>query len=139
MNEPASIAADFQATEADATTRRDHCFGKNDSYTPLHYWLGVPTIALSAAAGAAASFRRCLSAYSRLALPFSLDFRRFLRPDAARARYRESAIEYERLREDARHVRERELASLSKGDALRKLDQLRARRFELMKGSGGLH
>jgi hypothetical protein len=138
MSPTPALAAEFQHIEEDAEQRRDHCFRKNTHYTWLHYGLGVPAVVLSAIAGAAALQEAApeLIASFAIALVLLTGLQTFLNP-AVRTQYRDNAIDYERLRDDAKIARELDLPSMDDEKARAQLNVLRSRRYELMKRSGG--
>jgi hypothetical protein len=140
MDEPLPLGTYFEGIAADCDARRKHCFGKNSLYTRLHYALGLPTIALSALAGVAALQEQApaLIGASALGAAVLAGLQTFLRPDSSRAHYRECGIKYERLGEDAQLVLDQRLASLTDEEALRTLEHLRSRRYELIELSGSL-
>ena len=138
MGQSAALTAELKDIEDDAHKRRGHCYRMSICYTWLHFGLGAAAILLSAITGAAAlqEVAPTLIAGLTVALVVLTGWQTLLNP-SVRTQYRLNAIEYERLRDDARLTREHELLSLDSDQALAKLHELRARRYALMKLSGG--
>lgn len=138
MGPSAPLTPEFEFIENDAQQRCDHCYRMSIYYTWLHFCLGAAAVLLSAITGGAAlrEVAPGLIAGLAVALVVLTGLQTLLNP-SVRTQYRANAIEYERLRDDAKLAREHELLSMNSDEALEKLHELRSRRYDLMKRSGG--
>jgi len=132
-----SIASELKRIEEDCIHSGKAQFNAADRWTRYHYWLGIPSVVLSAVAGAAFMKQYAEAAAVLSALVTILAaLMTFLKPSERAAALKSTGDQYLALRNDARVFREIKLNhTCDEQSAINGLDEFTTRRNELNKAS----
>ena len=132
-----SIAIELQRIEEDCIHSGKAQFNAADRWSRYHYWLGIPSVALSAVAGAA-----FMKEYGQVAAGLSAfitvltALMTFLKPSERASAHKSTGDQYLALRNDARVFREIRLHhACDEQSAIDGLDEFTTRRNELNNAS----
>jgi hypothetical protein len=139
MDKPPSIVSEIERIENDAMVRSRYCYAKGTVLTRIHYALGLPSIILSAVAGATALTNRAplFAGLCAFAATVLTALQTWLHPDQTRTWYRSQAIAFEDLESEARILRGLDLAAMDASEQRAALEQLRACHRQLLNRSLG--
>lgn len=132
-----AIQAELHRIEEDCTHSSKAHFNAGTRWTRHHYWLGVPSVALSAIAGTAflTDFGNVASLMSAI-VAILTSLMTFLKPSERASIHKGSGDQYLTLRNDARVFREiRLLCACDDQTAISGMDEFVKRRNELNQAS----
>lgn len=132
-----AIQAELQRIEEDCIHSGKAHFNAGDRWARYHYWLGIPSVVLSALAGAAffKSYGDIAGIMSAI-VAILTSLMTFLKPSERAAAHKGSGDQYLTLRNDARVFREIRLAhACDEQAAIAGMDEFTKRRNELNQAS----
>ena len=132
-----AIQAELQRIEQDCIHSGKAHFNAGDRWARYHYWLGIPSVVLSALAGAAffKSYGDIAGIMSAI-VAILTSLMTFLKPSERAAAHKGSGDQYLTLRNDARVFREIRLAhACDEQAAIAGMDEFTKRRNELNQAS----
>jgi hypothetical protein len=137
VDQKAAVRAELQRIEEDCIHSGKSHFNASDRWSAYHMWLGVPSVILSAAAGAAffkdyPDVAGVMSSVVAILTALST----FLKPSERSSAHKSSGDQYLSLRNDSRVLRTIKLiAACDDAAAIANMDEITKRRNELNKAS----
>jgi hypothetical protein len=134
--ETQAIARELERIEEDCIHSGKAHFNAGDRWSGYHFWIGIPSVVLSALAGAAIvkEYPEWAAACSVL-VTILTTLLTFLKPSERATSHKASGDQYLGLRNQARVVREIKIGLLDKSSAVTALEELAQRRDDLNSAS----